>query len=238
MKVPSDKTFQIYGALKNTDLSERQIAKRFGVTRQYVNWLMKKARLSGNPVQRPILQARGHKVSFCDLCRFILTKIQEEPVRWRKELIPPKISQSKWGYHMGLLKEEGLLPGEAVIFTSRRSALAFRAYRGGLSIREIHKRYGFKNYLSVLSKIQESHHVDVRPRWQREVEGEDIRRLKAYRVCGTGTNKNGRRVPFQKTIYAKDGGRTKAFAPMEIRRSLGIDVTYFRLKEGMKGNSI
>jgi len=238
MRVPSDKTIQIYTALKSTDLSIRQIAKQFGVTRQYVNWLMKRARVSGNPVQRPLLQAGRHKVSFCDVCRFILTKIQEEPVRWRDELIPPKTSRSKWTYHMRLLREGGLLPKEAIFFTSRRSALAFRAYRDGLSIREIRKRYRFKNYLSVLSKIQETYNVDVRPRWQRKVEGEDIRKLKAYRVCGTGTNRNGRRVPFQKIVYAKDRSRAKALAPMEIRRILGIDVTYFRLKKKIKRNSI
>ena len=174
MRVSGDKTSQIYAALRNTDLSGGQIAKQFGVTRQYVNWLMKKARLSGNPVKRPLLQVRGHKVSFCDLCRFILAKIQEEPVRWRNELIPKKISKSKWGYHMRLLREEGLLPKEAVVFTSRRSALAFRAYRDGLSVKEIHKRYGFKNFHSVLPRIQEIYNVDVRPRWQREVEEGDV----------------------------------------------------------------
>ena len=109
---------------------------------------------------------------------------------------------------------------------------------------EIERRYGFRNWRNCIDGLEEEcpsvrghKRRDLRPNWQKDLEGHDIERLTRFILYGFGIiEKTGRRAPFHQSVHARSKRLAIENAGVTLSRARGIKPITLRVKRWEKGS--
>ncbi len=140
--------------LEETTLSFKKLGKKYGVSRQAVHAFFRK-----QGIERPS-KPEKHRCEECPLCQK-LTQISRMP---RSEFISIHTIEKETGearaecrYHLRMLRERGMIEKKFGRLRSERVEKAYAIYfKERLPIRTIGRRFGFKNFQSVIIKHRKS----------------------------------------------------------------------------------
>jgi len=215
--------------------SYARIGETFGVTRQAIGQLIiSEERKRG--IRLHIRQRRIPHLDSCRACRRAIKKLQQDPAQTTADLYPG-YPRYKRGYHLAQIRKAGMLKN-AILFLSKRSLKAYRAWRDGMPTVKIERRYGFRNWRSCLDQLEQEcpsvgryKRRDLRPNWQKDVEGHDIERLIRFTIYGFGIiEKTGRRVPFHQSVHARSKRLAIENAGATLSKMRGIKPISLRVK--------
>ena len=127
---------------------------------------------------------------------------------WCSADLFPNLSREQRAYHLVQLRKAGVFEG-TISFWSKKMLKAYRAWRDGATALQVERRYGYSNWHSCLDKLAKPcpgvgrHEArDLRPNWQKDLEGHDIKRLLRFRLYGRAITEKGTKVPYQQTVHA------------------------------------
>ncbi len=174
----------------------------------------------------------------CHACQRAIKKLQEDPAQTTADLYP---SREHRGYHLAQIRKAGALK-DAILFRSKKRLMAYRAWRDGMSAVEIERRYGFRNWLSCINQLEgkcsswgRREKCDLRPNWQKDLEGHDIKHLTRFMLRGCGIfEKTGRRIPFHQTVHARNKRLALQNAGVTLFKARGIKPITLRVKRWEK----
>ncbi len=136
--------------LKETTRSLRQLARKYGVSKQAISSLIQR-----KGIERPDRPTQEHTET-CPICQGLL-KIAKRP---HSDFISSKtikehlnLGTRKWLYHIRIVRSKGLVSPRFGRLHSTKAELAYRIYfKKGLSTGAIGKMVGFKNLHSVVRR--------------------------------------------------------------------------------------
>ena len=212
-----------------------RVAERFGVSRQAIAQLvMDEEKRKGLTLHIRQKNGKIPHLEYCRACQRAVKKLQEDSAQTTADLYP---GYKHRGYHLAELKKAGALK-DAILFVSKRMLKAYRAWRDGMSATEIERRYRFRNWHSCLAGLEEvsprlgcHEKRDLRPNWQKDLEGHDIKRLTAFTLYGSGImEKTGKRVPFHQSVHARSKRVAIQNAKVTLSRMRGIRPITLKVK--------
>ena len=125
----------------------------------------------------------------CRACQRAIRNLQKDTA-WCSADLFPDLSREQRAYHLVQLRKAGVFKG-TISFWSTKMLKAYRAWRDGATALQIERRYGYSNWHSCLDKLAKPcpgvgrHEArDLRPNWQKDLEGHDIKRLTKFRLYG------------------------------------------------------
>jgi hypothetical protein len=218
-----------------------RIAGVFGVTRQAIAQLV----VSEEKIRGVRLHIRPSRTPHLDSCRFCrkAVRILQKDSAWRTADLFPNLSRTRMDYHLAELRKARVFEG-TISFQSAKMLKAYRAWRDGATALQIERQYGYSNWHSCLDKLAKPcpgvgrHDArDLRPNWQKDLEGHNIERLTKFILCGFGIiEETGRRVPFQQSVYARSKRLAIENAGVTLSRARGIKPMSVRVKRWEKGD--
>jgi hypothetical protein len=122
---------------------------------------------------------------------------------------------------------------------------AYRAWRDGATALQVERRYGYSNWHSCLDKLAKPcpgvgryEARDLRPNWQKDLEGHDIKRLLRFRLYGRAITEKGTKVPYQQTVHARSKRLAIQNAGVTLLKARGLQLITLNAKrcEDMDGN--
>jgi hypothetical protein len=156
----------------------------------------------------------------------------------------PDLTCSTRAYHLAQLRKAGVFQG-TISFWSKKTLKAYRAWRDGATAVQIERRYGYSNWHSALEKLAQPcpgvgryEKRDLRPTWQKDLEGHDIKRLIRFRIYGRARTKKGTMIPYQQSIHALSKRLAIRNAGVTLSKMRGIEPITLKVKrwEGGDGN--
>ena len=220
--------------------SYARVADTFGVTRQAIGYLIiTEERRRGTPLHIRQNNSKGPHVDHCLACQRAVRKLQEDPAQRTADLYPG--FGYKRSYHLVQLRKAGRLK-DTILFMSKKMLKAYRAWREGMPAVEIGRRYGFRNWGSCIDKLEEEcpsvgryKRRDLRPNWQKDLEGHDIERLTRFMLFGFGIIEGtGRGIPFQQSVHARSKRLAIENAGVTLSKMRGIKPTTLKVKRWEK----
>ena len=218
-----------------------RVAKVFGVTKQAISQLIiTEERKRGT--QLHIRRSRPRHLDTCRACQGAIRKLQKETA-WCSAGLFPNLSREQRAYHLVQLRKAGVFRG-TISFWSARMLKAYRAWRDGATALQIERQYGYSNWHSCLDKLAKPcpgvgryEARDLRPNWQKDLEGHDIERLTRFKIYGFGiAEETGRRVPFQQFVHARSKRLAIKNAGVTLSKARGIKPISLSVKRWEKGN--
>ncbi len=215
--------------------SYARVGEIFGITRQAVAQLIiTEERRRGTRLHIRQRTSKAPHLEHCLACRRAIKKLQEDPAQTAADLYP---SREHRGYHLAQIRKAGTLKN-AILFRSKKRLMAYRAWRDGATTSEIERQYGFRNWLSCVNQLEREYpsvgryeRRDLRPNWQKDLEGHDIKRLIRFKIYGFGIfEKTGRRVPFQQSVHARNERLAIQNAGVTLSKARGIKPLTLRVK--------
>ncbi len=218
--------------------SYARVGEIFGVTRQAVGHL-----ILTEEMRRGIKLHRQNKVPHlerCLACQRAIKKLQQDPAQTTANLYP-SYPRDRRSYHLRELRKAGVLK-DAVLFRSKRMLRAFRSWRDGVTAADIERRYGFRNWRGCIDNLEREcpsvgrcEKRDLRPNWQKDLEGHDIKHLTRFKIYGYGIfERTGRRVPFNQSVHARNKRLAIQNAGVTLSKSRGIKPITLRVKRWEK----
>ncbi len=217
-----------------------RVGETFGVSRQAVSQLI----ITEERRTRTRLHVRQNRskpfhLERCRACRMAIRKLQRDPAQVIADLYP---NREHRGYHLAQIRRAGALK-DAILFRSKKRLMAYRAWRDGMSAVEIERRYGFRNWLSCINQLEgkcsswgRREKCDLRPNWQKDLEGHDIKRLTRFKLYGSGVvEKTGRRVPFNQSVHARNKRLAVQNAEVTLLKMRGIKPITLRVERWGNG---
>lgn len=136
--------------LKKTTLSLRQLARKYGVSKQAISSLIRR-----KSIKRPERPTQEHTEN-CRICQGLL-KIAKQPhsdfISSRTIKAKLKLQGTQWLYHIRIVRRKGLVSPRFGRLHSRKAELAYRIYfEKSLSVEAIGRMVGLKNLHSVIRK--------------------------------------------------------------------------------------
>ncbi len=205
--------------------SYARVGEVFGITRQAVGHLI----LTEEMRKGVRLHARRPPhLERCRDCQRAIKKLQEDPAQTTADLYPGD-PRDRRSYHLRELRKAEVLK-DAILFQSKKMLKAYRAWRDGMSAAEIERRYGYRNWHSILRQLEKKRPSigryekrDLRPNWQKDLEGHDIKHLTRFKIYGYGIfEKTGRRVPFHQMVLARNKRLAIQNAGVTLSKARGI----------------
>jgi hypothetical protein len=211
----------------------------FGVSRQAIHQLV----LSEEKTRGIRLHIRQRRISHLDSCRACqsaIRKLQKETA-WCSGDLFPDLPREQRAYHLVQLRKAGVFEG-TISFWSKKMLKAYRAWRDGATALQVERRYGYSNWHSCLDKLAKPcpsvgryKRRDLRPNWQKDLEGHDIERLTKFMLRGFGIiEKTGRSVPFQQSVHARSKRLAIQNAGVTLSKMRGIKPISLRVKRWKK----
>ena len=215
-----------------------RVAETFGVSRQAIAQLIvTEERRKG--IRLHIRQRKTPHLDSCLACQRAVRKLQKDPAQLTADLYPASF-RSKRGYHLAELKKAGALKG-AILFASKRMLKAYRAWRNGKTAAYIERWYGYKNWHSALTKLEmecpsRGRHEkrDLRPNWQKDLEGQDIKRLIRFSIYGQARTEKGTIIPYHQSVHALNKRLAIQNAGVTLFKMRGIRPITLRVKRWEK----
>jgi hypothetical protein len=222
--------------------SYARVGEVFGVTRQAIGQLIiTEERRKG--IRLHVRQNKNSKpphLTHCLACHRAIKKLQKDQAQRVEELYPGL--GSKRSYHLAQLRRAGLLKN-VILFFSKRRLNAYRAWRDGMPAVEIEHRYEVPNWHSTLKQLEEEcpsvgryKRRDLRPNWQKDLEGHDIKRLIRFSISGRARTKKGTKVPYQQTVHARSKRLAIRNAGITLLKMRGIEPITLRVKRWEDGD--
>ncbi len=218
-----------------------RVGETFGITRQAVGYLITtEERMRETRLHIRQKNSKAPHLEHCLACQGAIKKLQEDPAQATADLYP---GYEHRGYHLAQIRKAGALKN-AILFVSKRRLKAYRAWRDGMPTGEIERRYGFRNWLSCVNQLEgkcslwgRHEKCDLRPNWQKDLEGHDIKRLIRFKIYGFGVvEKTGRRVPFNQSVHARNKRLAIQNAGVTLSKARGIKPITLRVERWRKGN--
>ena len=223
--------------------SYARVGEVFGVTRQAIGQLIiSEERRRGTRLHIRQNNSKGPHLEYCRACQKAIKKLQEDPAQRTADLYPGL--GYKRSYHLAQLRKAGMLK-DAIFLVSKKMLKAYRAWRDGMPTVKIERRYGFLNWRSCVNQLEEEcpsvgryKRRDLRPNWQKDLEGHDIERLTRFILYGFGIiDKTGRRIPFHQSVHARSKGLAIENAGVTLSKMRGIKPISLRVKRWEKRDS-
>ena len=220
--------------------SYARVGEVFGVTRQAIGYLIiTEERRRGTPLHVRQKNVKTPHLDRCRACHQAIKKLQGDPAQRTADLYPGL--GYKRSYHLAQLRKAGMLK-DTILFMSKKLLKAYRAWREGMTAVEIERRYGICNWHSCIDKLEKEcpsvgryKKRDLRPNWQKDLEGHDIERLTRFILCGFGIiEKTGRRVPFHQSVHARSKRLAIKNAGVTLSKMRGIKPISLRVKRWKK----
>ncbi len=217
-----------------------RVAETFGVTRQAIGQLIiSEEKRKG--IRLHIRQSKTPHLDSCRACQQAVRKLQKDPAQLTADLYPD-YSHYKRAYHLAEIRKAGALKG-AILFVSKRMLKAYRAWRDGATAAHIERLYGYRNWHSSLAKLEREcpsvgryKKRDLRPNWQKDLEGHDIERLTRFRIYGRARTEKGTMIPYQQSVYALDKRHAIQNAGVTLLKVRGLRPITLRVKRWEKGD--
>ena len=221
-----------------------RVGEVFGVTRQAIAQLViTEEKIRGTRLHIRQKKSKPPHLTHCLACQWAIKKLQEDPAQREADLYPG-FSKTSQAYHRAQLRKAGALQG-AILFHSERKLKAYRAWRDGASIADIERLYGYKNWRSSLAKLEQAcpslgrhEKRDLRPNWQKDLEGYDIGRLTRFTIYGLARTKKGTMIPYNQTVHALSKRLAIENAGVTLSKIRGIKPISLRVKRWEKGTVI
>ncbi len=222
--------------------SYARVGETFGITRQAVGYLITtEERMRGIRLHIRQKNSKAPHLERCRDCQRDIKKVQEDPVQLTADLYPGYPRQKR-AYHITEIRKVGALKG-AILFQSKKMLTAYRAWRDGMPAAEIERRYGFRNWPGCIDNLEREcpsvgrhKRRDLRPNWQKDLEGHDIKRLTRFKLYGSGVvEKTGRRVPFNQSVHARSKRLAIQNAEVTLLKMRGIKPITLRVERWEKG---
>ena len=144
---------KIVEQLSSTHDTLPKVAEKYGISKQRVYEIMSRAKRLGYRVNRPKLLKRYHQIDRCDICRNILNMAKENELVTRRQLAQI-LNLDSWicNWHLNQLKAAHYLPKTFATIRSDHLVKAIQYYKkSSLSINAVGKRFGYKNFYSLLN---------------------------------------------------------------------------------------
>jgi Mor family transcriptional regulator len=130
-----------------------RLAKKYGITKQRIHEILIRAKRLGYVIKRQKLLARYHDVHQCEVCNKILQIAEKDDLITRKQL--PQMLRIEDGvchWHLNQLKGSGFVSKKFASMRSEKLAKALQYYKDhSLSTNAVGKKFGYKNFYSILS---------------------------------------------------------------------------------------
>ena len=223
--------------------SYARVGEVFGVTRQAIGQLIiSEERRRGTALHVRQKNVKTPHLEHCRACHQAIKKLRKDPAQRTADLYPGL--GYKRSYHLAQIRKAGMLK-DTILFMSEKMVKAYRAWREGMPAVEIERRYGFRNWHSCIDKLEKEcpsvgrfKRRDLRPNWQKDLEGHDIERLTRFILYGFGIIEGtGRRVPFQQSVHAYSKRLAIKNAGVTLSKMRGIKPISLRVKRWEKGDS-
>ncbi len=140
------------------------------------------------------------------------------------------------------MKKAGALK-DAILFFSKRRLKAYRAWRDGMPAVEIKRRYGILNWHSNLAQLAEARpslgrheRRDLRPKWQKDLEGHDIKRLIKFTIYGQARSEKCTIMPYHQSVNARSKRLAIQNGKVTLSKMRGIRPITLRVKLWEKGD--
>jgi len=216
------------------DWSYARVAEIFGVSRQAIAQLIiTEERRRGIRLHLRQNKSKTPHVERCRACRRAIKKLQQDPAQKSADLYP---GYAHRGYHLAQIRKAGALKN-AIIFVSRRRLNAYRAWRDGMPAAEVERRYGIRNWHSCLDQLEEAcpsagrhEKRDLRPNWQKDLEGHDMKRLIRFLIYGLARNEKGTTIPYQQSVHALTKSLAIRNAGVTLLKMRGIRPITLKIK--------
>jgi len=223
--------------------SYARVGEIFGVTRQAIGYLViTEEERTGARLHIRQNRSKAPHLERCHVCQQAV-KILRKDTAWCSADLFPDLPRDRRGSHLAELRKAGVFKG-TISFRSAKMLKAYRAWRDGATALQIERRYGYSNWHSCLDKLAQPcpsvgryEARDLRPNWQKDLEGHDIKRLTKFTLCGFGImEKTGRRVPFHQTVHARSKRLAIENAGVTLSKVRGIKPISLRVKRWEKGD--
>jgi len=129
------------------------LAKKYGISKQRIYEILKRAKRLGYVIKRQKLLARYHDFHQCEVCNKILKIAKKDDLITRRHLAQMLgIEVGVCNRHLGRLKGSGLISKMFATIRSDRLVKALQYYRNdSFSPAAVGRKFGYKNFYSILS---------------------------------------------------------------------------------------
>ncbi len=219
-----------------------RVASVFGVSRQAIGSLIiTEEKRTGIKLHIREKSVKTPHLEHCRVCQRAIKKLQQDPAQLKADLYPG-YSRLRRGDHLRAMKKAGAL-NNAILFFSKRRLKAYRAWRDGMPAVEIKRRYGFPNWHSTLAQLEKARpwvgrheRRDLRPNWQKDLEGRNMKRLIKFTICGKAKTEKGTNIPYKQSVHACSKRLAIQNAKVTLYKARGIKPITLRVKLWEKGN--
>jgi DNA-binding Lrp family transcriptional regulator len=129
------------------------LAKKYSISKQRIHEILKRAKRLGYVINKQNLSKRYHDIHQCEICKKILKIAQKDELMTKSELTQIlNIDIEICNWHLDRLKGSGFISKKFATIRSDRLVKALRCYKYDfLSPATIGKKFGYKNFYSILS---------------------------------------------------------------------------------------
>jgi predicted DNA-binding protein YlxM (UPF0122 family) len=130
-----------------------QVAKKYRVSKQRIFEILKRAERFGLSIEKPRLSPCHHRIDQCEVCLRILQAAQRDDLITRRTLTQMlNMNEGVCRWHLNQLRRAGYVPKTFATIRSDRLIKALQCYmNGSLSPAAISRKFGYKNFYSILS---------------------------------------------------------------------------------------
>jgi DNA-binding Lrp family transcriptional regulator len=129
------------------------LAKKYGISKQRIYEILKRAKRLGYVIKRQKLLARYHDFHQCEVCNKILKIAKKDDLITRRHLAQMlSIEVGVCNRHLGRLKGSGFISKMFATIRSDRLVKSLQCYRNdSFSPAAVGRKFGYKNFYSILS---------------------------------------------------------------------------------------
>jgi DNA-binding Lrp family transcriptional regulator len=129
------------------------LAKKYGISKQRIHEILKRAKRLGYVIKKQNLSKRFHDFHQCEVCKKILTIAQKDELMTKSQLTQMlNIEVKICNWHLDRLKGSGFISKKFATIRSDRVVKALRCYKvDSLSPAAVGRKFGYKNFYSILS---------------------------------------------------------------------------------------
>lgn len=129
------------------------LAKKYRITKQRVHEILMRAKRFGYVINRPKDFIQNHQINQCEICEKIMNLSKKEEFLTKRQLAQIlNIEYSTCHWHLNELIRRGAVSKKFASLRSENLAKAIQYYKlHTLSTHEVGKKFGYKNFYSILS---------------------------------------------------------------------------------------
>lgn len=153
-EIHNERILEMYRSPSHPTLE--QIGRQFGVTRQRVHQIVTKAKRDGLLVEKRLPQA-GHWIGRCGICASMQALASQKPLMTSRGIARAlNIPLWKVHWHLGKLREQGLIPKHFGYFRSERIIQAIELYNRDQTISawKLGRLLGYRNLPALFNGLR------------------------------------------------------------------------------------